>query len=75
MRVHGVPNLRVVDLSVCPQIASGNTNAPAIMLGERGADFILGKAPLVLDAPAEQTLDLNQLIGVNAASLAEPGRS
>ena len=75
MRVHGVPNLRVIDLSVCPQIASGNTNAPAIMLGERGADFILGKARLALDAPAEQTLDLTQLLGANGASLAEASRS
>ena len=75
MRVHGVPNLRVIDLSVCPQIASGNTNAPAIMLGERGADFILGKAPLALDAPAEQTLDLTQLLGAHNASLAEASRS
>lgn len=74
MRVHGVPNLRVIDLSVCPQIASGNTNAPAIMLGERGADFILGKAPLVLDAPAERTLNLSQLLSAHSASLAEHSR-
>ena len=63
MRVHGVPNLRVIDLSVCPQIASGNTNAQAIMLGERGADFILGKASLALNAPHEQTLNLDAVIG------------
>ncbi|MGE6779499.1 GMC family oxidoreductase [Vreelandella titanicae] len=41
MCVHGVTNLRVIDLSACPQISSGNTNAQAIMLGERGADLIL----------------------------------
>ena len=63
MRVHGVPNLRVIDLSVCPQIASGNTNAQAIMLGERGADFILGKASLTLNTPHEQTLNLDAVIG------------
>jgi choline dehydrogenase len=44
LRVHGVSNLRVVDLSICPQISSGNTNAQAIMIGERGADLILGKS-------------------------------
>lgn len=43
LRVHGVPNLRVVDLSVCPMVTSGNTNATAIMIGERGAAQILGK--------------------------------
>lgn len=41
LRVHGVDNLRVVDMSICPQVPSGNTNAVAIMLGERGADLIL----------------------------------
>lgn len=44
LRVHGVSNLRVIDLSICPQIASGNTNAQAIMIGERGADLILGRS-------------------------------
>lgn len=63
MRVHGVPNLRVVDLSVCPQIASGNTNAAAIMLGERGADLILDKALPAIAAPEEQAPDLNALSG------------
>lgn len=41
LRVHGVANLRVIDLSVCPQVPSGNTNAVAVMIGERGAQFIL----------------------------------
>lgn len=41
LRVHGIANLRVVDLSVCPQVPSGNTNAVAVMIGERGADFIV----------------------------------
>ncbi|TBV04407.1 GMC family oxidoreductase [Phytopseudomonas dryadis] len=75
LRVHGVANLRVIDLSVCPQIASGNTNAPAIMLGERGADFILGKAPLLLDAPAEQPFGLDGLLERRPSVLAEPSRS
>ena len=39
---HGFSNLRVIDCSICPQVPSGNTNAPAIMIGERGADLLLG---------------------------------
>jgi choline dehydrogenase len=44
LRVHGIVHLRVVDCSICPQVPSGNTNAPSIMIGERGADFILQAA-------------------------------
>lgn len=41
LRVHGVERLRVADASVFPTIPSSNTNAPAIMVGERCADFVL----------------------------------
>lgn len=44
LRVHGITGLRVADASIMPTIASSNTNAPAIMIGERVADFVLDAA-------------------------------
>ena len=45
LRVRGVEALRVCDLSAMPDINAGNTNAPAMMLGSRCAEFILGGPP------------------------------
>lgn len=42
LRVHGLAGLRVADCSIMPDIVGGNTNAPALMIAERAADFMLG---------------------------------
>jgi len=51
LRVIGVEGLRIVDSSVMPTITTGNLNAPTIMIGEKGADHILGR-PLLAPSNA-----------------------
>lgn len=54
LRVIGIEGLRVADASVFPLVVGGNTNAAAVMVGERGADKVLGKPDL---PPAELPAD------------------
>jgi choline dehydrogenase len=44
--VHGIKNLRVIDASIFPTVTSGNTNAPTVMVAEKGAAMVLEDAGL-----------------------------
>ena len=46
LRVRGIERLRICDASVMPTMTSGNTNAPVVMIAEKGADLILASAAI-----------------------------
>ena len=46
LKVIGLDGLRVADTSIFPSITNGNLNGPALMVGEKASDIILGRDPL-----------------------------
>ena len=46
LAVRGIQALRVIDASVMPHLISGNTNAASVVIGDKGADLVLGKPAL-----------------------------
>ena len=55
LRVHGIHGLRVIDASIMPTLVGGNTNAPSIMVGEKGADIVVSDWKKVSDIKAKIT--------------------
>ncbi len=55
LRVHGVERLRIADTSVMPTVIRGNTHAPAVMIGERCAEFVRRPAAASAASPTPVT--------------------
>ena len=63
LKVKGVQGLRVIDASVMPHLVSGNTNAASVVIGDKGADLVLGLLP-----PAPKQWDVSGLMAATVLS-------
>jgi choline dehydrogenase len=61
LRVHGVPGLRIADASIMPNIVSGNTCSPVLMIAEKAAQLILKPQP---GSGLEVALAMSQAEGI-----------
>ena len=61
LRFRGLSRLRVIDASIMPRVVGGNTNAAAIMIGEKGADLILQSWRQPNSAKDSKTADKDEL--------------
>lgn len=73
LRVHGVDNLRIADVSVLPSITHGNTQAPAYMVGERAADLVRGRR--LLEARRDSSAGARKTVARAAAASTEPAQA
>lgn len=64
LRVRGIEGLRIADAPVMPKVPRGNTNAAAIMIGEKAADLLLMRPSLAAEDPRPRHLN-RQAGGVN----------
>lgn len=77
LRVHGVANLRVADVSILPRANQGHTQAPAYMVGEKAAFMVAQDAGVLPkhsnDPPRTQKVELED-VGTEAVSFEQQGR-
>lgn len=67
LRVRGIDGLRVIDASAMPDLVSGNIHAAVLAIAEKGADMVLGRAPLPAQALEADRRSVRDLVGAAIA--------